>query len=262
VPGVGGRPNTAHGSGRREELVYGRSRGRFRDFSLRGRQRHSSWWGWLRPASGTPVGLTRPIVTYAGSTVDNTAGVLARTDAAFVSYTRDHHGRSQHTRVLLRPGRSQARTDVSPNLFCGPVLFYGGAAPAMYLRYAVSPSGTRVNGHLRLSVANQPYPAKPVRIPAGRSWSARTAAQCRTGRGLVAAAASTTTTTPWSGEPRGSAQSSFRARHVGHRQPLHQHRPQGQRLGSVLRRGARRLGTSWREVAGVPAADTSGEMAG
>jgi hypothetical protein len=106
------------------------------------------------------------VVTYAGNTVDNATEALSRADAAFVSFTRARYGaRSAGAGCYFDRIGGQARTDVSPNLYCGPVLFYGGAAPALYLRYAMQPSGAAGHGHTTLNVAPQPVSATPERLP-------------------------------------------------------------------------------------------------
>jgi hypothetical protein len=105
-------------------------------------------------------------VSYSGSTVDNAHAVISGADAAFVRYVRDHHGaRSEHARCYFNQVGGRAGTDVSATVFCGPVLFYGGAAPAMYLRYPLSPSGAAVHNHLRLQLGDLPASATPQSLP-------------------------------------------------------------------------------------------------
>ena len=151
-----------------EEVVSGGSRRRFRKVGLR------SWAVLVALAALATIGiryLNRPdqalLVTFDGSTVDNVAEVIDGTDAAFVRYIADHHGaRSRHARCYFDRVGGRVGTDVAPDLFCGPALFYRGAAPAMFLRYALSPPSGPVHGHVRLHVTSDPASTRLERLPA------------------------------------------------------------------------------------------------
>jgi hypothetical protein len=150
-----------------EELAYGRG-GRLRDIGP-GRWAGlvivaavvaSATWYFNRSDHGL-------VVTTGGRAVGNSAEVLRGADAAFARYVRTHSGSvSARSRCYFDRVGGRSRTDVSPDLFCGPVLFYGGAAPALYLRYLLAASDTAANGHARLDVEPEPESAKPDRVPA------------------------------------------------------------------------------------------------
>ena len=117
-------------------------------------------WYLHRPEPRAPL-----VVTYAGSTVADPAGVIAGADHAFVRYVGDKHGAlSSDARCYFNRVGGWATTDVAPTLFCGPALFYGGAAPELWLRYVLSPSHAS-DGHIRLSMAGYPETTAPIDLP-------------------------------------------------------------------------------------------------
>jgi hypothetical protein len=108
-----------------------------------------------------------PPVTFGGKIVDNAARVISRGDATLARYARVQRGAvSAHAGCYFERSGGAKPTDVGPELFCGPVLFFGGRAPAMYLQFPLSPSGRAArSGHLKLDVGAQPVSATPIRLP-------------------------------------------------------------------------------------------------
>lgn len=119
--------------------------------------------------------ITRPdpaaVFSYDGKTIANPAKVIARADAALASYTRAQHGAmSTHARCYFDRVGGQVKTNVGHEVYCGPVLFFGGHAPQMYLRFALVQAGSAANGDAKLDVEKLPASTSPGRLPKKASW--------------------------------------------------------------------------------------------
>ena len=117
-------------------------------------------WYLTRPAS-------KPTFSFGGKTIDNAAKVITRADNALVRFTRTQHGAlSTHAGCYFNRVGTTTRTDVAQDVYCGPVLFFGGRAPEMYLQFPLAPSGrAAARGHLKLDVGARPVSATPDRLP-------------------------------------------------------------------------------------------------
>jgi hypothetical protein len=107
------------------------------------------------------------VVTYVGDPVDQAQEVIARADAAFGRYVAQRHGEpASAARCYFDRTGQPIATDIAMTLYCGPVLFYEGVVPDVWLRYVVRPSGTPA-GHVRLVLAPEPETAAPIALPSG-----------------------------------------------------------------------------------------------
>ena len=119
--------------------------------------------GWYALRPSPPL-----VVTYMGIRVDNSAQLVTQGDAAFASYAHENHGAiSAHSRCYFDRVGGAVRTDVSAALYCGPVLFYRGAAPALFLPFTLSPLGSTGGARITLMLTPTPTPGQPVNLRRG-----------------------------------------------------------------------------------------------
>ena len=94
--------------------------------------------------------------------------LIDQADEQFAAFVRANHGAaSKHSGCFFDRPTGGARTAISADVFCGPVLFYGGVAPAMYLEYAVQAVTPPAKGQVRLEASARPVSATPDRLPEG-----------------------------------------------------------------------------------------------
>jgi len=118
-------------------------------------------WYDSRPAPHHPLA-----VTFGGNTVSNAGALLTQADALFTSYVRVHGGAvSKHGDCFYNRVGGTSKSDVASDIYCGPVLFFLGKAPALYMRFALSSVGVPGNGTVLLNVALQPETPITVALP-------------------------------------------------------------------------------------------------
>jgi hypothetical protein len=108
-------------------------------------------------------------VTYQGHKIVNPQAVLTSAEVNLAAVVSKRHGvQAASTRCYYALARTPApgakKTDVDPDLRCGPVLFVDGDASQSYLNFGLTNSVT--SGSARLTAATQPEAVAPAAVPA------------------------------------------------------------------------------------------------
>ena len=103
-------------------------------------------------------------VTWNGTAVDAAQKTIDAADKLFRAYVRANGGASTKVSRCYFTRVNQASDDVAQALFCGPVLFADGRAPAVYLAYDTHPS-VLPDQHVELTVKPTPLSPETVAAP-------------------------------------------------------------------------------------------------
>ena len=105
-------------------------------------------------------------VTLNGKVLDTPQRVLASAEGKLADLVSRRHGvTSRDTRCYFDRTGGAVSTDVAPNVYCGPVLFYDGTPDAAYLSYTMAYTSS-ANHHVQASVS-VPDATPQVPLPAG-----------------------------------------------------------------------------------------------
>jgi hypothetical protein len=107
--------------------------------------------------------------TFNGRSISNADAVLQEGEKQVNDQVSTRHGaKIQDTRcyfaVPKEPASGVKKTDISPQLLCGPVLFVDGDAKQAYLAYNVNQTSSE-NGKVVLAVSDAPQSANPTSLP-------------------------------------------------------------------------------------------------
>jgi hypothetical protein len=114
-------------------------------------------------------GNNKPTFTYNGKSISNADTVLQESEKQVNDQVSTRHGaKTGDTRcyfaVPKTPASGAKKTDISPQLLCGPVLFVDGDAKQAYLAYDVNQTSSE-NGKVVLAVSDAPQSPNPTSLP-------------------------------------------------------------------------------------------------
>ena len=106
--------------------------------------------------------------TYQGNRISDPSGVLKAGEANLAAVVQRRHGATAsatrcYYAVQKTPAAGTKKSDVAPNLRCGPVLFVDGDPAQSYLSFGLT--NTQSSGQAKLTVASQPVPPAPSAVP-------------------------------------------------------------------------------------------------
>jgi hypothetical protein len=111
----------------------------------------------------------KPKFTFNGKSISNADAVLQEGEKHVNDQVSTRHGaKNEDTRcyfaVPKEPASGAKKTDISPQLLCGPVLFVDGDAKQAYLAYNVNQTSSE-NGKVVLAVSDAPQSPNPTSLP-------------------------------------------------------------------------------------------------
>jgi hypothetical protein len=112
---------------------------------------------------------SKPKFTFNGKSISNADAVLQEGEKQVNDQVSKRHGaKTADTRcyyaVPKEPASGAKKTDIAPQLLCGPVLFVDGDAKQTYLAYSVNQTSSE-NGKLVLAVSDAPQSPNPTSLP-------------------------------------------------------------------------------------------------
>jgi hypothetical protein len=111
----------------------------------------------------------KPKFTFNGKSISNADAVLQEGETQVSDQVSTRHGaKTGDTRCYFAvpkdPASGAKKSDISPQLLCGPVLFVDGNAKQTYLAYNVNQTSSE-NGKVVLAVSDAPQSPNPTSLP-------------------------------------------------------------------------------------------------
>jgi hypothetical protein len=115
------------------------------------------------------TGGDNPKFTFNGRSISNADAILQEGEKQVNDQVLTRHGaKTEDTRCYLavpkEPASGVKKTDISPQLLCGPVLFVDGDTKQAYLSYNVNQTSSE-NGKVVLAVSDAPQSPNPTSLP-------------------------------------------------------------------------------------------------